>query len=106
MRLHFDDELVSQGKDPFKAGQRFEWLEREKEVGEAVTPGQYAVHNLAIKTVAEALFSRPKGEVSSNSSSSWKKSSKKHVRAQVHVMMAIESPWRCPINTAEFVELG
>src|SRR5271157_1249216 len=60
MGFNFDHKLARQGEDPMQATWRLERRQREKEVGDTMSPGQQAVHDFPIEPVTEALFSRLK----------------------------------------------
>jgi len=106
MRFQFDDELVSERVDPLQAFRRFERRQREEEIYEPMPSGQAAVHSSSIEAVPQAFLPSLEGEVSPHDRSWWEKSLDKHVCAEVHMMMAVEPLRVCPVDAAEFVELG
>src|SRR5207249_3144842 len=106
MRLQFDDGLACQRKDPVQTADRLDGCQREKEVDNAVAPGQQAVHPSAVETIAEVLLPGLKREVSPNDRAGGKKSSQQHVGAEVHVMMAIHPLRRYPVQAEELIPLG
>src|SRR5882724_12343711 len=67
---------------------------------------QDAVHDLAIKPIRQALLSRLEREVSPHNRPRWQQSPKEDVRAQMHVVVTVDSRWREPVKTVELVELG
>jgi hypothetical protein len=56
MCLDLDGKLMRERKNPFQTTLRFERREREKEVGETVTPGQSLVYSVAIQAVYRTLL--------------------------------------------------
>src|SRR6266566_1887869 len=46
VRLDFDGEVASQVENSLQAARRFERGQREKEIGQAMTPGQNSIRNI------------------------------------------------------------
>ena len=106
MRFHLDDVLASQGENPLEAGRGCERREREQEVVQAVAPNQHAVHEPTVCAVEEPFLHRLKGEVSPHEGAGRQQAAEKHIRAEVHVVMAVEAGGIAAVEAAEVVDLG
>src|SRR5688572_13478125 len=90
MCLQFDNGPSSQGTDPLDPRPWFERLQREKQIGLPVPARQHAVDRSAIESVPDTLLSGLEAEVPSDERPGGKKTGAEDVRAQMHVVMAID----------------
>src|SRR5262249_3349366 len=89
--FHFDGRLTRQQEYFLQAARRIKGREREEEVGEGMISRQDAVEHSPVRAVAPALLSRPEREVAPDDCSGWQQSAQHYVRAQVHMMMAVDA---------------
>ena len=106
MSLHFDNESTSQLDDPLQPTRGRERHQRKEEVSQAVAPGEHAVHQSSIDDVPEALLTDLKRKASPHHRASGQEAREQHIRAEVHVMMAVEPVRGRPVQAPELVELG
>src|ERR1700682_6708336 len=70
-----------------------------------MSPCEDTIHDSAIEAVGPGLLAGREREISSNHGTSRKQSSEEHVRAKVHVMMAVNATGFFTVESAEFVKL-
>src|ERR1700730_7761877 len=71
-----------------------------------MAPGQYVVHNSAIRAVAKTLLTALKRKASPGQSALRQQLCKENVGAQMHVMMTVNPLSGCPIEAIKFLQLG
>jgi hypothetical protein len=102
--LHLDHPPTRQRKDALKA-HRLERWQREKEVHRSVLPSEPSVDEAAIGAIPHALLSRLEREAPPDERSRRQEALEQHVRAQVHVVMAVQSVGDGTIEPMKLLEL-
>jgi hypothetical protein len=105
MCLQFDNEMAAQADDLLKSARWFERAQREQEINQRVPPCQDVVHALPIDAVPETFFARRKREVAPYERSRWQQATKKHIRAEMHMVMTVHTRRVGSVQTAKFVQL-
>jgi len=105
MGFHLDGKLMCEREYSFQTTLRLERGKREEKLREIVPPGQPFVNHFAIEPVQRTLLAELQRKISPHNGSRRQQTLHQNIRAKVHMMMAVDSIWFCPVEAAEFVEL-
>ena len=70
-----------------------------------MAPAHDAIDRRSVHPVPDRFFAGPEREISPHQRPGWQQTTKNDVRAQMHVMMAIETGRRDVVEASEFLEL-